>query len=89
MTPTVTLDENALHILRHSLGLTSSRRAYRNHYLAGGQTIAACRALVSQGLMSEGGASVNGQMFWFYVTDDGKRVARSKASGRSQEPGAR
>lgn len=83
------LSELELSILRHSIGLDDSGRGrqYRNHFCAGGDDVAVCRALVSQGLMVEGQASaLTGGDPLFHVTAAGIREAY-QAAGRSQGRG--
>jgi hypothetical protein len=67
-----------LCILRHSLGLDDNGRGrtYRNHFVAGGDDLAKCRALVAEGLMVEhAGNDMTGRDPWFMVTDDGRAQA--------------
>jgi hypothetical protein len=49
------MDPKLLHILQHSLGLDhyGNGRQYRNHYVAGGDAVENCRALVAAGYMEE------------------------------------
>lgn len=67
-----------LHILRHSLGLTSGREMYRNHFVTGegSDDYAGCMALVDAGLMERRGFSaLTGGDWCFTVTEAGKRAA--------------
>lgn len=77
------ITERQKHILEHALGLSRSKRAYRNHFVTGhGSTdYADCCALEGAGLMSRLATSdLTGNMDCFYVTDLGKRVVMSKES---------
>lgn len=68
-----------LSILQHALGRDQYGHNphggpdYRNHFVAGGDDVALCRAAVTQGLMREHPASaISGGDPIFTVTDDGK-----------------
>ena len=68
-------------ILRHALGLGRSEREYRNHFVIGpGSTdYPHCEALVAEGLMTRReGHPLSGGDPIYYVTDEGKAVARHK-----------
>lgn len=76
------------NILRHALGLSSvgmrsTDREYRNHFVTGpGSTdYPHCEALVAAGLMRryEGNQLTGGDPM-YVVTDEGKTVARSRAT---------
>lgn len=61
-----------MEILRHSLGLRSSTKAYRNHFAAskGHADMKTLRSLVVKGLMTVGHTSPSGMTF-YHVTDAG------------------
>lgn len=79
-----TLDDRALHILQHSLGLDEhgQGRAYRNHFVtdADGPDGQLCRVLTFMGLMVEHAPSeITGGMPCFVVTPDGEKAVREQS----------
>lgn len=68
-----------IDILQHSLGLSKRHdKPYRNYYAvyADSDAIEDLDALVKAGLMAKGGKSpVNSDMVYYYVTDEGRKVA--------------
>lgn len=76
------MDEQQIHILRHSLGLTYSATPYRNHFCTGegGKDHADCMALVEAGMMERHRPSeLSGGMDVFTVTEAGKAAAIAAA----------
>lgn len=47
------LTDHERHMMRHALGLSTRKVAYRNRYTAGGADVAVWRALVARGLAHE------------------------------------
>lgn len=48
-----TLTDHERHVMRHALGLTNRKVAYRNRFISGGSDIDVWRSLVSRGLAHE------------------------------------
>ena len=72
------MNSDQIHILRHSLGLTRGTTEYRNHFVAGGKDIKACRDLTAAGMMEEHPPrEVSGGSPFFTVTEAGKQAARA------------
>ena len=83
--------DNKLHILQHSLGLDryGEGRQYRNHFVTGEGScdIADCRALVSDGLMTERrGSALSGGDPVFFVTREGIDYVAMNSPRRPPEP---
>lgn len=76
MTPPLTPPQ--LHILQHALGLDQYGQGerYRNHFVAGGDDVAACEGLVDLGLMAKVAVvrELTGAMPCFQVTPEGQTV---------------
>lgn len=65
------LEDDALQILQHSLGLNRYGQGprFRNHFVAGGHDLIVCRGLAALGLMVEHPASdLTGGSPWFNVS---------------------
>jgi hypothetical protein len=67
------------HILRHALGLTRSKREYRNHYVPGGEDLGECAALTVLGLMERRDVDWI-QSPVYAVTERGKIEARKRVT---------
>lgn len=85
------LTPEQIHILQHSLGLSKRHdKPYRNYYAVGTSSdcIRDLETLVSKGLMANGGKSpVNSEMVYYYVTDQGRKVAFDNLPKDTRTPG--
>lgn len=77
------MDVKQLHILRHSLGLSSSGKGhcYRNHFVTGegSDDHGSCIALVESGhMVKRRGNALTGGDDLFTVTDEGRAAALSQ-----------
>lgn len=74
-----TVTPEQMHILHHSLGITSKRsKSYRNHFVTGpgSKDYDNCVALVSMGYMTQrSGTPLTGGNDLFQVTDAGRHLA--------------
>jgi hypothetical protein len=84
-TATEVVDEYEAAIIRHSLGLTNSEVAYRNHFAACPDTrdFRTCEALQGRGLMALGRPRPPSPYTFFYVTEAGRKALAAFDAGAS------
>ena len=70
----------ALHIMKHALGLNRSRVSYRNYFAADERTedCQTCRELTDMGLMEEHPRKHKDDLILFTVTDEGIEYVRTE-----------
>ena len=75
------LSKDDIHVLQHSLGITDGGKEYRNYYCAVTDD-PQLEALTRSGLMVRGHKINDGRNRYYFVTDDGRKVAYKNLPSR-------